>query len=103
MEANLIGSDSGRQFALFDIVRHVTELNHRAMAATNRIISFKSSLRRDVLSCGVFSFNYPLLIDHVLEKQTTILDCLKLSRERLVYKKQKKVKLREYFNYTLSF
>ncbi|MBV7276031.1 DUF2935 domain-containing protein [Clostridiaceae bacterium UIB06] len=82
MEANLIGSDRGRQFALFDIVRHVTELNHRAMAATNRIISFKSSLLRDVLSCGVFSFNYPLLIDHVLREAHFYLRALTVLQNR---------------------
>lgn len=82
MEADLIKSTSPRQFSLFDIVERVTELNYRAIAATNRIISFKSSLLKDVLACRVFSFNYPLLIDHVLREAHFYLRALTVLQNR---------------------
>lgn len=75
-------STSSGQFSLFDVVGRVTELNYRAMAATNRIISFKSSLLRDVLACRVFSFNYPLLIDYVLREAHFYLRALTVLQNR---------------------
>ncbi|AKN31302.1 hypothetical protein Ccar_10725 [Clostridium carboxidivorans P7] len=50
------------------LVRTVTMLNHRAMAAAKRIAVFKSRLLNDVLTCKTFTTNYPLLIDHVLRE-----------------------------------
>ncbi|NMM64133.1 DUF2935 domain-containing protein [Clostridium sp. P21] len=50
------------------LVRTVSMLNHKAMAAANRISVFKSRLLNDVLTCKTFTTNYPLLIDHVLRE-----------------------------------
>ena len=80
MEANLIKCTNARQS--FDIVRSVTELNQRAMAAANQIILFKSRLLRDVLACKVFTTNYPLLIDHILREAQLYLRTLTMLQNR---------------------
>ncbi|ARC84911.1 hypothetical protein U732_4080 [Clostridium argentinense CDC 2741] len=80
MEANLIGCTNVSEDS--DIVTRVTELNQRAIAATNRIASFKSRLLRDVLSCKVFTTNYPLLIDHILREAHFYLRMLTMLQNR---------------------
>lgn len=50
------------------LAQEVFRLNERAIAATNKIIRFKSNLLRNVLACKVFTFNYPLLIEHILRE-----------------------------------
>lgn len=66
MEINLVSSRHDGDIS--GLVRQVNMLNQRAMAAANRIALFKSSLLNDVLTCKVFTTNYPLLIDHVLRE-----------------------------------
>lgn len=80
MEANLIECTNTRQDS--DIVMRVTELNQRAMVAANQIALFKSRLLKDVLSCKVFTTNYPLLIDHVLREAQFYLRMLTMLQNR---------------------
>ncbi|WP_055667005.1 DUF2935 domain-containing protein [Desnuesiella massiliensis] len=49
-------------------VRMVEDLNNRAIMAAQQIASFKSNLLQNVLSCRMFTTNYPLLIDHILRE-----------------------------------
>jgi hypothetical protein len=46
----------------------VGALNQKAIALTNKLIGFKSNVLNSVLSCRLFTFNYPLLIDHILRE-----------------------------------
>ncbi|WP_291580816.1 DUF2935 domain-containing protein [Clostridium sp. UBA6640] len=46
----------------------VTFLNKRAIYLTNRLIDFKRRLLEDVVNCRIFTFNYQLLIDHILRE-----------------------------------
>lgn len=80
MEANLIKCTNARQNQ--DIVMRVADLNQRAMFAANQIASFKSKLLKDVLSCRVFTTNYPLLIDHVLREAQFYLKMLTMLQNR---------------------
>jgi hypothetical protein len=50
------------------LTEHVYRLNQNSIAATNMIIQFKSNLKKDVLSCMLFTTAYPLLIDHILRE-----------------------------------
>ena len=43
-------------------------INNRAMELTRGLIRFKTRLLSDVLSCRVFTVNYPLLIDHIIRE-----------------------------------
>lgn len=51
-----------------EIERKVSVLNKRALELTHGLIGFKSRLLSNVLSCKVFTVNYPLLIDHILRE-----------------------------------
>ncbi len=43
-------------------------LNQRAIGLITAIIDFKSNVLANVLSCKMFTVNYPLLIDHILRE-----------------------------------
>jgi hypothetical protein len=51
-----------------EIERRVRLINERAIALTNNLIQFKVALLNDVLSCRIFTVNYPLLIEHILRE-----------------------------------
>lgn len=46
----------------------VDTLNQRAIALITDIIEFKTNVLANVLSCNMFTVNYPLLIDHILRE-----------------------------------
>lgn len=46
----------------------VRELNRRALRLTDGLIDFKEKLLRDLAACRLFTFNYPLLIEHILRE-----------------------------------
>lgn len=46
----------------------VRELNNRAINLLNGLIAFKERILSEVLSCKLFTANYPLLIDHILRE-----------------------------------
>ncbi len=43
-------------------------INQRAIELTNALIQFKSNILSNVLSCKMFTVNYPLLIDHIMRE-----------------------------------
>ncbi len=50
------------------LTNQVFMLNQRAIQAINMIVQFKKQLLDDVLSCKIFTLNYPLLINHILRE-----------------------------------
>lgn len=66
------------------LVNEVTRLNQEAMALTTGLIGFKSRLLSDVLACRVFTFNYPLLIDHILREARFYLNMLNRIQRRII-------------------
>lgn len=65
--------------------QQVFALNERAIVATNALANFKDKLLRDVLSCRLFTANYPLLIDHILREARLYLNSLiKLQSQKAV-------------------
>lgn len=51
------------------ILEHrVFAINNKAIALISALIQFKTVLLTDVLSCKIFTFNYPLLLDHILRE-----------------------------------
>ena len=46
----------------------VCALNQKAITATCVLSDYKSKLLKDILCCKLFTFNYPLLIDHILRE-----------------------------------
>jgi hypothetical protein len=51
-----------------DLERHVDSLNRRAYRQTSNLADFKERLLHNVSICKVFTFNYPLLIEHILRE-----------------------------------
>jgi hypothetical protein len=65
-EAELAGCDKIK--ASHALERHVFDLNQKAIKATAALIDFKKDILSNVLSCKMFTFNYPLLIKHIMRE-----------------------------------
>jgi hypothetical protein len=46
----------------------IKNINNRAINLLNGLIAFKERILNEVLSCKLFTANYPLLIDHILRE-----------------------------------
>jgi len=64
------------QLNLQTLVQRVADLNQRAIAATQGLINFKTLALDSVLSCKIFTFNYPLLIDHIRREAILFVELL---------------------------
>lgn len=51
-----------------NLVNLVRQLNRNGLSLVNRLIDYKMRLLRGVNSCGLFTSNYPLLIEHILRE-----------------------------------
>jgi len=61
-----------------ELARTVRELNAGAIQLLNGFISFKTEVLNNVLSCSMFTLNYPLLIDHIRREAMLYRDNLSL-------------------------
>lgn len=62
-----LGLQGGAEFSPV-LERRVAVLNRRCILLLDDIIRFKSTILNDVLTCKMFTNNYPLLIDHILRE-----------------------------------
>ena len=60
----------------------VSTLNQRAIKATAALIQFKTNILSNVLSCKMFTFNYPLLITHITREAELYLHTLRRLQNR---------------------
>lgn len=51
-----------------EMIQMVHGINERALRLLNNFIEFKESILEEVESCKLFSFNYPLLIRHIIRE-----------------------------------
>lgn len=51
-----------------ELMDQVRQLNQRMMQLTGALIRFKERILREVLSCNLYTANYPLLLEHVLRE-----------------------------------
>ena len=51
-----------------ELVRRVRELNRTSLHLLDGLIRLKEKTLRQVLSCRMFTMNYPLLIEHILRE-----------------------------------
>ena len=51
-----------------EIVFRVRKLNRQMLQSLNGLISFKEQVLREMLSCRLYTTNYPLLIEHILRE-----------------------------------
>ena len=66
------------------LVDQVSALNQKAITAATVLADYKSKLLQDILSCKIFTFNYPLLIDHILREARFYLKILYQLQNRQV-------------------
>lgn len=66
------------------LVDQVSALNQKAITAATVLANYKSKLLQDILSCKIFTFNYPLLIDHILREARFYLKILYQLQNRQV-------------------
>ncbi|KGP76986.1 hypothetical protein JT05_01735 [Desulfosporosinus sp. Tol-M] len=50
------------------LVDQISALNQKAITAVTVLADYKSQLLQDILSCKIFTFNYPLLVRHILRE-----------------------------------
>lgn len=62
--------------------RYVSALNNRAINATAALIQFKTNILNNVLNCTMFTFNYPLLIRHIIREAELYLQQLRRLQSR---------------------
>jgi len=66
MEENLSG---GNRIDLDSMkVQRVHDINRRVIDLLSEFINFKTRVLNDMLTCRMFTVNYPLLIDHILRE-----------------------------------
>lgn len=65
-EARLIGG--GMVVVSPMLVQRVYLVNQRAILLISGLIQFKAAILSNVLSCKMFTLNYPLLIDHIMRE-----------------------------------
>ncbi|WP_297421599.1 DUF2935 domain-containing protein [Clostridium sp.] len=75
--------------------KKVFAINNRALELTAGLIRFKARLLSDVLSCKVFTVNYPLLIDHIMREAKfyftlvqRLQNCEEIDLEREAYEQE---------------
>lgn len=51
-----------------ELYKTVQRLNRRALALVGQLIDFKEAVLREVLSCRMYTANYPLLIEHIIRE-----------------------------------
>ncbi len=65
-EYNLMAGDSVSMNPQLE--QKVISINNRAISLVSDLISFKNTILNRVISCKMFTVNYPLLIDHIMRE-----------------------------------
>ena len=79
-EAGLAGGGLMAVNLMFE--QRVAMINQRAMSLLVGLIQFKTTILSNVLSCKMFTVNYPLLIDHILREAKFYLQTLQRIQRR---------------------
>ena len=79
-EAELMGGGATSVNSMLE--QYVSALNQRAINATAALIQFKTNILSNVLSCRMFTFNYPLLITHIIREAELYLQQLRRLQNR---------------------
>lgn len=79
--------------------QRVYALNQRAINATAALIQFKTNILSNVLSCKMFTFNYPLLIVHIIrEAELYLLQLRRLQNEEEIGLEREAYELEFFWN-----
>jgi hypothetical protein len=79
--------------------QRVFNLNQRAIALTTALAQFKTAVLNNVITCKMFTTNYPLLIDHILREAKFYLRMLtKLQNRKEIFTKQDLLEQERFWN-----
>ncbi|MCY1714455.1 DUF2935 domain-containing protein [Caproiciproducens galactitolivorans] len=78
-EMGMTGGEAGNNSVL---EQRVYYLNENAINLVSSLIQFKSLVLSNVISCNLFTMNYPLLIDHILREARLYLSMLQKLQRR---------------------
>lgn len=67
-ERNLSAGDRCSENICGKREQRIRELNQRALQLTDGLIDFKEKILKDMAACQLFTFNYPLLVEHILRE-----------------------------------
>ncbi|GAA0076121.1 DUF2935 domain-containing protein [Clostridium sp. CTA-5] len=81
IEKGLVGG-SLFEYNYMNLEKRVFSINNRAIELTKGLKILKTRLLSDVLSCKVFTVNYPLLIDHILREAKLYLRLINMLQNR---------------------
>lgn len=59
---------SGRVNVNEEILNNISNINKQTLTATKNLIKFKNDVLNNVLSCKMYTTNYPLLISHIMNE-----------------------------------
>ncbi|MBB6218152.1 hypothetical protein HNQ80_004292 [Anaerosolibacter carboniphilus] len=79
-EAGLMGGGLMAVNPMYE--QRVFLINQRAISLTTALIQFKATILSNVLSCKMFTINYPLLIDHIMREAKFYLGMLQRLQNR---------------------
>lgn len=79
-ETGIAGSNQAFMDPMLE--QRVYMLNQRAMAMVSGLIQFKAVILSNVLSCKMFTMNYPLLIDHIMREARLYLKLIQTLQRR---------------------
>ena len=94
-EADLMGG--GMMTVNPMLEQRVYMLNQKAMELITALIRFKTTILSDVLSCNMFTVNYPLLIDHILREAKFYLHMIERLQNKEEINAQKESYEQEFF------
>ncbi|HOB19277.1 MAG TPA: DUF2935 domain-containing protein [Candidatus Atribacteria bacterium] len=94
-ETELTGGDSCNVNP--ELVDKVYALNQKAIKLTAALIKFKEKILSNVLSCKMFTFNYPLLILHILREAKLYLSNLQRLQNREAFNLEREAYELEFF------
>jgi hypothetical protein len=94
-EMQLMGGNSFSSDKSLD--EKVYTLNEKAIELVSSLIRFKSTILSNVLSCKMFTVNYPLLIDHIMREAKLYLSMVKVLQEGNIIDLEKEALNQEMF------
>lgn len=95
MEANLVGGGMTDVNPMME--ERVYLLNQRAIGLVTELIQFKNNILNNVLTCKMFTVNYPLLIDHIMREARLYLAMIQRLQNREIVNLQQEAVEQEIF------
>jgi hypothetical protein len=82
--AELSLTKGGKQSNIQTLVQRVADINQRVIVLLPGLINLKTIVLDSMLTCKIYTFNYPLLIDHIRREAILFLELLTRLQNRVV-------------------